>query len=275
MPAARSRSPTRGAAAASLRAPTCARPRPFSTRRAPTSPTAPPSSRRTATRCSCWSGAVDALLPASIESVEPLAGRASGGARLTHPAAPPDVVQAEFLLRAGQCPDRRRARAFFPTISLTALAGLASRTLTALFTGGAFNWQVSPNASLPIFDGGARRGNLAQARAQGERALADYELAIQTAFREVADALARRGTIGAQVQAQANLVAAARDNAFLANERYRGGIDSFLTSLDAQRTLYSAQQQLVTARLVRADNLVTLYRTLGGDALAEPEPARP
>ena len=104
-----------------------------------------------------------------------------------------------------------------------------------------------------------------QSQAERDAALATYEGAIQTAFREVADALARRGTIGDQLRADTSLVAAAQDTARLTEARYRGGIDPFLTVLDAQRSLYAAQRTLVTTRLIRATNLVTLYRTLGGD----------
>jgi len=122
---------------------------------------------------------------------------------------------------------------------------------------------------MPIFDGGARRANLALAQAQRQLFLALYEKAIQTAFREVSDGLARRGTIGAQATAETNFVASARDNYVLTNARYPGDIDTFLNSLDAQRTLYAAERSLVTARRARAENVAVLYRVLGGDALLD------
>lgn len=211
----------------------------------------------------------DALLPTSIESVEQFLRELPAGLDSRILLRRPDVVQAEFLLRSATAQIGAARAAFFPTISLTAVAGLASNALGSLFSGDAFNWRVGPGFSLPIFDGGARRANLAFTQAQRQLFLAQYEQAIQTAFREVSDALARRGTIGAQATAEANLVASARDNYVLTNARYRGGIDTFLNSLDAQRTLYAAEQSLVTARRARAENLAVLYRVLGGDALLD------
>lgn len=211
----------------------------------------------------------DALLPASIESVEPFLRELPAGLDSRILLRRPDVVQAEFLLRSATAQIGAARAAFFPTISLTAVTGLASNALGSLFSGDAFNFRVAPGLSLPIFDGGARRANLAFAEAQRQLFLAQYEQAIQTAFREVSDGLARRGTIGAQAAAETSLVASARDNYVLTNARYRGGIDTFLNSLDAQRTLYAAEQSLVTARRARAENLAVLYRVLGGDAILD------
>ena len=157
--------------------------------------------------------------------------------------------------------------AFFPTIQLTALAGFASTALSSLFTGGAFTWSVAPSASLPIFDAGTNRGNLDYAKAQRNLAVAQYKQAVQTAFRDVADALARRGTIDRQYLAQVELENAAQDSNELEFARYREGIDPYLNTLDTQRTLYTARRALATTRLTRATNLVTLYRALGGDQL--------
>jgi multidrug efflux system outer membrane protein len=184
----------------------------------------------------------------------------------------PDVVEAEYRLRAANARIGAARAAFFPRISLTGLLGVASDALSSLFAGGSFAWSAGADASLPIFDAGANRGNLQLARAQRAAALAQYEQTIQTAFREVADALARRGTIDDQLAAQRDLVAAAADSARLADARYRGGVDSFLDSLDAQRTLYGAQRSLLATRLARALNLADLYTTLGGDALIETRP---
>jgi multidrug efflux system outer membrane protein len=211
----------------------------------------------------------DALLPPSIESVDGLLGELPAGLGSEILLRRPDVVDAEYQLRAANARIGAARAAFFPRISLTGLLGLASSSLTGLFSGGAFGFSAGADASLPIFDGGANRGNLAYAQAQRDLFVARYEQAIQTAFREVSDALARRGTIGRQLAAQTDLVAAARDNAALTEARFRGGIDNFLASLDAQRTLYSAQQSLARSRLERATNLVDLYRTLGGDSLIE------
>ena len=212
-----------------------------------------------------------ALLPASLESVDALLSELPAGLSSDVLLRRPDVVQSEFQLRAANAQIGAARAAFFPRISLTAIAGLASSALSSLFSAGAWDWSVLPNATVPIFDGGANRGNLALARAQRDAALATYEGVIQTAFREVADALARRGTIGAQFAAQTSLVAAAADSYRLADARYREGIDTFLNTLDAQRTLYAAQNSLIATRLARAENLVQIYRTLGGDALVEAE----
>ena len=214
----------------------------------------------------------DADLPASIESVDGSLAELPAGLDSRILLRRPDVVQAEYVLRAANARIGAARAAFFPTISLTAAAGFASTALSSLFTGGAFSWSATPAASVPIFDGGANRGNLAYAVGQRDRAVALYRQSIQTAFREVADALARRGTVDRQFAAQRLLEEAARDNFQLADARYREGIDTFLTSLDAQRTLYTARRSLTSTRLVRADNLVELYRSLGGDMLAELPP---
>jgi multidrug efflux system outer membrane protein len=207
----------------------------------------------------------NADLPPSIEAVDGLVRALPAGLDSTILLRRPDVVEAEFQLIAANARIGAARAAFFPRISLTGLLGLASNALGALFTGGAFNYTAGANASLPIFDAGATRGNLQYAEAQRRLFLARYEQTIQTAFREVSDALARRGTIGAQFAAQTRLVAAAQDSFTLNEARYRNGIASFLDVLDAQRTLYTAQQSLVRTRLTRATNLADLYRTLGGD----------
>jgi multidrug efflux system outer membrane protein len=216
-----------------------------------------------------------ALLPASIEEAAPTVAELPAGLNSNILLRRPDVVQAEYELRAANAEIGAARAALFPTISLTALAGLASSSLGNLFTGGAFNYSIAPSASYPIFRAGAGRAGVAQSQAQRDSALATYEKTIQTAFREVSDALARRGTITAQLDAQRALTAASSDNYRLSDARYRGGIDTFLQSLDAQRSLYSAQRTLVTTRLTGATNLVTLYRTLGGDATLETTPAGP
>jgi outer membrane protein, multidrug efflux system len=177
----------------------------------------------------------------------------------------PDVLQAEFQLRAANANIGAARAALFPRISLTGLLGLASGALGSLFEGGSFNWQAAANASGSIFSGGAGRAGVAQARAQRDAALAQYELAIQTAFRETADALARAGTIEDQLAANRRLVAAARDTLRLSDARYRGGIDSFLANLDAQRSAYAAERTLVSTQLVRAQSRTALYRALAVD----------
>jgi len=176
----------------------------------------------------------------------------------------PDVLQAEHQLIAENANIGAARAAFFPKISLTATLGTMSTALSGLFAGGSFTYSAGPSASLPLFDGGRNAANLAYAKASRDAAVASYEKAIQSAFREVADALATRGTIGEQIAAQDARAEAARVAAKLSDARYRAGVDSFLTALDAQRTAYAAQQQLQTTRLARAGNLVELYRALGG-----------
>ena len=219
---------------------------------------------------------VDAtLLPATIEEAAPTVAELPAGVDSGILLRRPDVVQAEYELRATNAEIGAARAALFPRISLTALAGLASNSLSGLFTGGAFNYSIAPSVDYPIFRAGAGIAGVAQSKAQREVALATYEKAIQTAFSEVADALARHGTIGNQLSAQQALTAAASDNYRLSDARYRGGIDTFLQSLDAQRSLYSAQRSLVTTRLTGATNLVTLYRVLGGDASLDKTSAGP
>lgn len=218
----------------------------------------------------------DDELPASIETVDGLVAPVPVGLDSSILLRRPDVVEAEYQLRAANARIGAARAAFFPRISLTGLAGLASNALSALFTGGAFNYSAGASATLPIFDGGANRANLATVRAQTDAATATYQRAIQAAFRDVSDALARRATIGDQAAAQTRLEFAARDTAYLTDARYRGGVASFLESLDAQRALYAARRSLTNVRLVRASNAVALYRALGGDSFDETNtPARP
>ena len=204
-------------------------------------------------------------LPPSIEAVESAIAPVPAGLDSSILLRRPDVIESEFRLRAANAQIGAARAAFFPRISLTSLAGFASTALGSLFSGGAFNYSVAPGMTLPLFDGGANRGNLAVARAQFEAASASYQRTIQAAFRDVADALARRATIADQAGAQTRLEAAAQDTARLTDARYRGGVASFLESLDAQRSLYSARRSLASTRLVRARNLVDLYRAVGGD----------
>ena len=176
----------------------------------------------------------------------------------------PDVLQAEHQLIAENANIGAARAAFFPQISLTAAIGTISTALSGLFGGGSFTYSASPGVALPLFDGGRNAANLDYAKASQQVAVASYERAIQTAFREVSDALAQRGTIGEQIAAQSARAEAAQVAARLSEARYRAGVDSFLVSLDAQRTAYAAQQALVTTRLARANNLIELYRSLGG-----------
>lgn len=215
----------------------------------------------------------DDVLPASVEGAVDMLVEVPAGLDSYILLRRPDVLQAEYQLQSANALIGAARAAFFPRISLTALAGLASPALSGLFSSGSFAWSVQPALVLPIFDGGANRGNLEATRALREAALGGYQKTIQTAFREVADALARRGTIDSQLDAQARLVAAAADSYALTEARYRGGVESYLGSLDALRTLYSARRSLAATRLVAAANRVELYRALGGDSFVA-EPAR-
>lgn len=209
----------------------------------------------------------DAELPPAIESVETLIADVPANLDSRILLARPDVVQAEYTLRAANARIGAARAAFFPTISLTGIVGFASSALGSLFSGDTLVWNAGVDAGVPIFQGGALTGNLESIRARRDAAVAQYRQTIQTAFREVADALARRAVIADQLRAQQGLVEAAADTLRLSEARYREGIDPFLTTLDAQRTLYSARRALASARLVRANNLVELYRSLGGGEL--------
>ncbi|GAA4716914.1 efflux transporter outer membrane subunit [Sphingomonas lutea] len=185
----------------------------------------------------------------------------------------PDVLEAEYQLRAANAQIGAARAALFPRISLTGLAGLASSALTSLFTGGAFAWSAGANVSYTIFQAGAGRANVRLTEAQRNAAVATYQKAVQTAFREVADALARRGTLNDEISARQRQRIAASDTYLLTEARYRAGIDNFLASLDAQRSFYSAQRALVQTQLTAAQNSVDLYEALGGDALLQSAPA--
>ncbi|WP_426398759.1 AdeC/AdeK/OprM family multidrug efflux complex outer membrane factor [Ralstonia sp. R-29] len=176
----------------------------------------------------------------------------------------PDILQAEHDLKAANANIGAARAAFFPSISLTASAGTSSASLAGLFKGGSGIWSFGPQISLPIFDGGANRANLDIAKTSRDIAVAQYEKAIQTAFREVSDALAQRNTLGRQLEAQQSLVDATADSYALATARFKRGVDSYLNVLDAQRSLYTAQQNLISTRLSRFTNLATFYKTLGG-----------
>ncbi len=176
----------------------------------------------------------------------------------------PDILQAEDLLKGANANIGAARAAFFPRITLVSSVGFGSNDLSGLFKGGSFVWKVAPQISIPIFQGGANRANLKVAKVDRDIAVARYEKAIQTAFREVADALALRGTINDQVAAQQSLTDATSESYRLSQARYEKGVDSYLNVLDSQRSLYSAQQGLISVRLARLTNLVTLYKVLGG-----------
>ncbi|MGE3143462.1 MAG: efflux transporter outer membrane subunit [Hyphomonadaceae bacterium] len=176
----------------------------------------------------------------------------------------PDIRESEHLLRAANANVGAARAAFFPSVVIAGAAGRADPRFENLFHGAGRTWNFTPHISLPIFDGGARIASLGVANAERRIAVAQYERAIQVAFREVADALAQRGAIEDQVDAQRALAEAAQSTFRISQARYSEGVDNYLSLLDAQRVLYGAQQQFVAARVARAANFVTLYKTLGG-----------
>jgi len=176
----------------------------------------------------------------------------------------PDIRAAEQQLIAANANIGAARANYFPRISLTATAGSVSNELSGLFKSGSFGWTLSPQAVLPIFDYGARRAGVESATAGRDIAVAQYERSIQTAFREVADALAGQATYSEQLRAQQAVAAAETDRFNLSDLRYRSGTASYLDLLDAQRSLFTAQQQAIQANLLRLQNQVTLYRVLGG-----------
>jgi outer membrane protein, multidrug efflux system len=207
-----------------------------------------------------------ALLPRSLDEVAGLVAQLPPGLSSEVLLRRPDVMQAEYLLRSANARIGAARAAFFPTISLTGVLGFASTSLGSLFSSGAFGWSARPGASLNVFNGGANVANLDYAWSQRRLYVAQYERAIQSAFREVADALARQGTIYEQLDAEQEVVRAAEDSYRLAEARYKGGVDNFLATLQAQRTLFDARQSLVQTELVRVQTLVALYRALGADS---------
>ncbi len=175
----------------------------------------------------------------------------------------PDIIQAENLLKAANANIGAARAAFFPLIVLTGSIGTTSDELSGLFKAGAATWAFIPQITMPIFDTRIWSA-LRTIKVEREIALAQYEKTIQVAFTEVADALAQKGTVGDQIAAQESLVQASAQAYRLSEARYKSGIDSYLSVLDAQRSLYSAEQGLITLRLARLTNLVTLYKMLGG-----------
>jgi multidrug efflux system outer membrane protein len=216
-----------------------------------------------------------ALLSKSIDEAAPSVAQLPAGLDSSILLRRPDVVEAEYQLRAANAQIGAARAALFPRISLTGLLGLASEALTRLFTGGAFGWSAGADATYTIFQGGAGHANVRLTEAQRNAAVANYQKVIQTAFREVSDALARRGTMGKEITARTEQSAAAADSLRLSEARYRAGIENFLATLDAQRSSYSARRILVQTKLESAQNLVDLYQSLGGDDLLRTAPVGP
>ena len=212
------------------------------------------------------------LLPNDLGSVVPLKD-ISAGVSSDILLSRPDILAAEHRLKAANASIGAARAAFFPRIALTTTLGTASNELSGLFKAGASTWSFAPQVVMPIFDArlwSALRG----ITVEREIALAQYEKSIQTAFKETADALAKKGTVGDQLVAQESLVKASTDTYRLSNARYTRGIDGYLSVLDAQRSLYSAETVLIILRLSRLTNLITLYKVLGGGSDSAPDPSR-
>lgn len=211
------------------------------------------------------------LLPEVLSAVKPLPD-VSPGTSSEVLLLRPDILQAENGLKAANANIGAARAAFFPRISLTSAIGSASGDLSGLFKSGSFVWNYAPQIILPIFDARTWPA-LKVTKVDKEIAVAQYEKAIQGAFREVADALARRGTMGDQMKAQQSLLDATAKTHRLSTLRYEKGIDIYLNVLDAQRSLYNAQQGLIAIRLAKLVNQVRLYAVLGGggDSSTPPE----
>ncbi len=204
------------------------------------------------------------LLPSTLADIRPLK-EISAGLSSEILLRRPDVLAAEHRLKAANANIGAARAALFPRISLTTVIGTASTDLSRLFGSGQGIWAFAPQIGIPIFD--ARTWSAYDVtKVERELSVAQYEKSIQTAFREVADVLAVRGTVTQRISAQQSLVEAVAETYRLADLRYAKGIDSYLSVLDAQRTLYSAQQGLIALRFARIANVIALYQVLGGGA---------
>ena len=206
----------------------------------------------------------DDLLPAKLTEMASAMNEIPAGVPSETLLQRPDIAQAERLLRAANANIGAARAAFYPRIVLTASGGVASNRLSNLFDGGTGTWSFLPQIVLPIFNAGANQANLDAAQADQKIRIAQYEKAIQGAFREASDALAVRATVGDQMAAQQALVAAAAESYRLSDLRYRTGVDSYLPVLDSQRSHYAAQQGLITVKQAQQGNVVSLYKVFGG-----------
>lgn len=224
-------------------------------------------------------------LPAGLELAEPVAGLDGAMAPGDLPAGlpsdvlirRPDILAAEQQLRAANANIGAARAAFFPRISLTAGVGTASSHLSGLFESGSFGWTFAPQLVLPLFDAGRNQAGLDVANVNRDIAVAQYEKAIQSAFREVADALGGRAALADQMRAQQAQTDAESARFRLVDLRYRNGVANSLDQLDAQRALFTAQQAVLQTRLLQLQNQVALYKALGGGwtppEVAPPAPA--
>ena len=209
-------------------------------------------------------GVSPALLPQGLDAAIASVAELPAGVPSEVLTRRPDVVQAEYALRAANASIGAARAAFFPSITLTATVGTASASLDGLFESGSRAWSFMPQIRIPIFEAGRLQASLDVAEIQRDITIAQYEKAIQSAFREVADALADRATLAEQLDARRKLVEATQKSFELSEARYKGGVDSYLNLLDAQRSLYAAELELISVRLSDATNRVALYKALGG-----------
>jgi len=186
----------------------------------------------------------------------------------------PDILAAEHRLKARNADIGAARAAFFPRISLTGTYGSSSEQLSGLFQGGSRSWSFVPTLSLPIFDAGRNRANLDLAEVRRDSAVAEYEGSIQTAFREVADALAARDTLQREESARRALAATSTQALKLARARYEGGVDDHLRYLDAQRSSFVNELAVIETATQRQIALVSLFRSLGGGWAGSAEPTR-
>lgn len=175
----------------------------------------------------------------------------------------PDVLSAEHQLLASNANIGAARAAFFPRITLTTSKGVASSQLSSLFNNGSNVWNFSPSLSIPIFDYGYNKSNLKYSKAQNDISVATYEKSVQTAFKEVADELARKGTINNQVDSYLKYVEATRNSFDLASKSYEVGISDYLTVLTAQNTLYNAEKMSIILEQERLNNIINFYKVIG------------
>ncbi|HAT1610351.1 TPA: efflux transporter outer membrane subunit [Raoultella planticola] len=209
----------------------------------------------------------DSLLPGTLESLgDHSISLIPAGVSSSVLLRRPDIQEAEHNLKSANA-DIGAARAnFFPTISLTASAGVGSDALSSLFSHGMQVWSFAPSTSLPLFTGGSNLAQLRYAEAEKKGLIATYEKSIQSAFKDVADALARRETLSEQLDAQRQYVAAEQTSLDIALRRYQTGVGDYLSVLTAQRTLWSAQATLIALQQTDLENRITLWQSLGGGA---------
>ena len=178
----------------------------------------------------------------------------------------PDVLQAEYSLKAAGANIEVARASYFPSISLTSSVGVSSGSLNDLFKNGAVGWSFGPSVSVPIFDAGRLDANYDVAQIEREQTLTSYEASIQTAFREVSDVLATRATLGEQLEAQYRLQDNFEQTYQIADARFKAGLDNYLDVLDAQRSLFSTQQGILDLELQKIVSQIELYQALGGGA---------